>query len=60
MELFKELDETKKLSVWLGDNKEIMVEGQGTVTINTSPCEERLLSEVQFVPDLAHNLLSVG
>ena len=33
---FKELDETKKMEVKLGDNKEIQVEGNDTVAIKTS------------------------
>ena len=34
--LFEELDETQKHIVQLGDNKEIRVEGKGTVALRTS------------------------
>ncbi|KAJ7949808.1 Retrovirus-related Pol polyprotein from transposon TNT 1-94 [Quillaja saponaria] len=35
---FKKLDETKKKKgrIWLGDNKEIQVEGKGTIAVHTS------------------------
>ena len=59
-ELFRDLDETKKLKVKLGDDKEIQVEGEGTVAISNSPDKVKLLHNVQYVPSLAHNLISVG
>lgn len=50
-ELFHTLDETLKCKVKLRDNKEVNVLGKGSA---------RLIYGVQFVPSLAHNLLSVG
>ena len=44
----------------LGDNKEINIEGKGTVSLRTSYGEVKLLHDVQFVPSLTHNLLSMG
>ncbi|XP_028079521.1 uncharacterized protein LOC114281273 [Camellia sinensis] len=58
--LFKELDETQKLKVQLGNAKEIQVEGKGTVSIKTTHGNIKLLHNVQFVPDLGYNLLCVG
>lgn len=58
--LFRDLDETKKMKVKLGDNKEMQVEGKGTVAVKSSNGKVRLLYDVQYVPDLAYNLLSVG
>ncbi|CAL5340443.1 unnamed protein product [Camellia sinensis] len=58
--LFKELDETQKLKVQLGNAKEMQVEGKGTVSIKTTHGNIKLLHNVQFVPDLGYNLLSVG
>ncbi|KAJ0094872.1 hypothetical protein Patl1_15003 [Pistacia atlantica] len=58
--MFKELDETRKMQVKLGNGKEIQVEGKGTVAIKTSHGKVKLLHNVQFVPDLGYNLLSVG
>lgn len=57
---FKELDETKKRRIWLGDNKEIQVEGEGIVAVQTSQGKVKLIQNVLFAPSLAHNLLSVG
>ena len=36
------------------------VEGKGTIAIKTSQGSVKLLHGVQYVPNLAHNLLSVG
>ncbi|KAL3533483.1 hypothetical protein ACH5RR_007004 [Cinchona calisaya] len=59
-EIFKELDETQKVKVKLGDNKDIQVEGKGTIEIKTSHGKVKFSHDVQYVPSLAHNLLSVG
>lgn len=59
-QLFYQLDETQKHTVKLGDNKEIQVAGKGSVNVITRNGETRLIHNVQFVPSLAHNLLSVG
>ncbi|XP_069148053.1 uncharacterized protein [Solanum lycopersicum] len=58
--LFKDLDESKKSDVRLGDNKKIQVEGEGTVSIMTSQGNAKILEDVMFVPSLSHNLLSIG
>lgn len=58
--LFSYLDESQKVSVRLGNNKEMLVHGVGAVSINTQGGEQKQLQGVQFVPGLPHNLLSVG
>ncbi|KAH0636126.1 hypothetical protein KY290_038318 [Solanum tuberosum] len=58
--LFQELDEKQNKKVQLGNAKEMQVEGKGTVGINTSHDKVKMLDNVQFVPDLGYNLLSVG
>lgn len=58
--LFEELDVNQKSEVRLGDNKKVQVEGKGTIAISTSSGKKKLLHGVFFVPNLAHNLLSVG
>lgn len=58
--LFKELDESDKGEVRLGDDKPMSVEGKGIISIRTIHGNTKLLSEVQYVPKLAHNLSSVG
>ena len=58
--LFKKFDETQKIKVQLGNTKEMQVEGNGTVKIETSHDKIKQLDNIQFVPDLGYNLLSVG
>ena len=58
--LFKELDENQKSEVPFGDDKMVKVEGKGTIGIKTSQDNVKLLHDVQYVPNLTHNLLSVG
>ncbi|XP_039118662.1 uncharacterized protein LOC120254665 [Dioscorea cayenensis subsp. rotundata] len=59
-ELFHNLDETLRHKVRLGDDKEVDVLGKGSVAIQVCGGETKLIHGVQFVPSLAHNLLSVG
>lgn len=47
------------MTIKLGDNKEIQSKGEKNVAITTSPGKIKLLHHVQFVPNLAYNLLSV-
>ena len=56
---FKELDETVKSIVRLGDDKQFKIEGRGTVSI-TPGKQAKHIKDVHFAPNLAHNLLSVG
>ena len=58
--IFRTLDETAKTKVRLGDGKQLEVEGRGTIAITTEQGITKLLCDVQYVPRLAHNLLSVG
>ena len=58
--LFRELDESEGRTVRLGDSKVLQVARRGTVVIRLSIEKTRLLRDVQYVPHLAHNLLSVG
>ncbi|XP_073120321.1 uncharacterized protein [Henckelia pumila] len=56
----EKLDETQKVKVHLGNGKDVQVKEKGTVSIETNHGKVRLLHNVQFVPDLGYNLLSVG
>ncbi|KAL6351339.1 hypothetical protein AAG906_035131 [Vitis piasezkii] len=58
--LFKELDESHKLKVKLGDDKQVQVEGKGTVAVNNGHGNVKLLYNMYFIPSLTQNLLSVG
>ena len=57
---FKDLNESLKSKVRVGDGKLLEVEGRGTVAVKTSGGKSKLIHNVQYVPSLAHNLLSVG
>ena len=58
--IFKELDETEKRKVELGSGKEVQVEGKGAIHIKSTLGKVKLLYNVQFVPNLGYNFLSVG
>ncbi|KAJ0007943.1 hypothetical protein Pint_29117 [Pistacia integerrima] len=58
--LFTELDESYKLKVRLEDDKQMQVEGKGTVAINNGHGNVKLLYSVYFIPHLSQNLFSVG
>ncbi|XP_020250603.1 uncharacterized protein LOC109827988 [Asparagus officinalis] len=58
--MFQNLDDSKKSVVRLGDGKQLTVEGLGTIVFSTEQGKSKLLHNVQYVPKLAHNLLSVG
>ena len=58
--IFRDIDETHKLNVRLGDNKQIQVEGKGTIEVKTNQGKVKYLDNVFFVLTLSHNLLSVG
>nr|GEV54351.1 retrovirus-related Pol polyprotein from transposon TNT 1-94 [Tanacetum cinerariifolium] len=58
--LFVDLDTSKNSIVRLEDDKQVQVEGKGTIAINTTTGKKNVLHGVLFVPKLAHNLLSIG
>ena len=47
-------------TVKLCNDKEVQIEGKGTVVAKTKSGTERLIHDVHYVPNLAHNLLSVS
>ena len=57
---FKDFDEYQKSEVRLGDNKIMKVEGKGTISIKTTQGNLKLLHDLQYVANLAHNLLKSG
>ncbi|KAL1211506.1 Retrovirus-related Pol polyprotein from transposon TNT 1-94 [Cardamine amara subsp. amara] len=58
--MFREIDESHKLKVKLGDDKEVQVEGRGVVAVQNGDGNIKLIYDVYYIPDLAQNLLSVG
>ena len=58
--MFKGLDTSKTGTVRLDDGKQLEVVGTGTIVIHSQEGSPKHLHDVQYVPNLAHNLLSVG
>ncbi|GKC21964.1 retrovirus-related pol polyprotein from transposon TNT 1-94 [Tanacetum coccineum] len=58
--LFVDLDTSKKLTVRLGDDRQVQVEGKGSIVIDTTDSKKKVLHDVLFVPKLADNMLSIG
>nr|GFB35913.1 retrovirus-related Pol polyprotein from transposon TNT 1-94 [Tanacetum cinerariifolium] len=56
---FKDLDESVRSRVRLGDDKQLHIEGFGTVIL-TIEDKCKLIKDVQYAPRLAHNLISVS
>lgn len=59
-ELFYDLDESDYHKIKLGDDKEVVMVGKSSVVITIKGGRIKLIHNVQYVPSLAHNLLSVG
>lgn len=58
--LFKSLEVTPQHNICLGDDNLLQVEGVGTVILHANSRKNHILTNVLFVPKLAHILLSVG
>lgn len=58
--LFQHIEATSSRSITVGDGKALRVEGTGSVSLCSSKGKITILNDVQFVPNRAHNLLSVG
>ncbi|GKD13030.1 retrovirus-related pol polyprotein from transposon TNT 1-94, partial [Tanacetum coccineum] len=58
--MFKELNESQRKEVTLGNDWKMKVKEKGSVAIKTTQGNVKLLYDVEHVPSLAHNLLSVG
>lgn len=58
--LFQHLEEASNQTIRLGDGKSLLVHGIGSVVLYSNNGKKNTLTNVQYVPNLAHNLLSVG
>ena len=58
--LFKKIDESHKSDVNLPNGASIRIGGRDTVSVSTSDGNIQYIHNVQYVPSLAYNLLSVG
>lgn len=58
--LFDGIEESPPQVIRLGDDNILIVAGVGTVTLRTTTWKSNTLTHVKFMPNLTHNLLSVG
>jgi hypothetical protein len=59
-ELFSCIDSSLSSDITLGDDSLVKVQGKGTLPIFTKQDVKKDIHDVYHVPDLKHNLLSVG
>lgn len=59
-DIFLHLDESVKLQVQLGHDKQVQVDGRDTIVARTKSGKEKHLDNVLYIPGLAHNLLHIG
>lgn len=57
---FKELDERVSGKVKFGDGSTVNIQGKGTVAFKCKNGEERVLTEVYYIPNLCNNIISLG
>ncbi|KAI4334734.1 hypothetical protein L6164_013446 [Bauhinia variegata] len=59
-ELFADLDEKQKGEIVFGNDSKVPIEGKGDVLVLTKSGGHRLITQVDFVPSLKANILSLG
>uniref|UniRef100_A0A803MDK0 Fe2OG dioxygenase domain-containing protein n=1 Tax=Chenopodium quinoa TaxID=63459 RepID=A0A803MDK0_CHEQI len=59
-DMFIKLDMGVANQVTLGDGKKANVEGRGVIAVNSKANNTKYIHDVLYVPNLTHNLLSVG
>jgi len=57
--LLKEVDQSQKSDVMLPNGASINIEGQGTVAVNSSDSSVQHIYDLQYIPCLTYNPLSV-
>ena len=60
IEMFSDLNASVKSEVTLGTDIKFSAMGKGRVNILTKKGEKKYISDVYFVPNLKHNLMSIG
>lgn len=57
---FSELNENIKGKVKFGDGSCVKIEGKGSILFEAKTREQKLLTDVYYIPDLRSNILSLG
>lgn len=57
---FIELDKTKKMKMPPKNRKKMQVAGKGIIGIENTHGNIKIFQNIQFIPNLGYNLLSVG
>ena len=62
--LFKKIDRSKEINVYVGDGKALKVVGEGDIVLNietpSGKAKRCTVKNVLYVPELSHNLLSIS
>ncbi|KAL0345816.1 UNVERIFIED_CONTAM: hypothetical protein Sradi_4412900 [Sesamum radiatum] len=59
-DIFEKLDPNVTSQIILGDSSQRSAKEKGTIAIHTKEGNKKLITDVLYVPNLSHNLLSVG
>lgn len=59
-DLVVDVDENITSQIILGDGSQRSAEGKGTIVVRTKEGNQKLITGVLYMPNLSHNLLSVG
>eukprot|EP01018_Ginkgo_biloba_P008407 Gb_25819 [translate_table: standard] len=59
-DMFASIDESVESEVKLGDNTKAIAMGKGSINIKTKQGEKKHIPDVYYVPNLKHNLISIG
>lgn len=60
LSFFSKLDKRVRGKVKFGDDSHIDIEGKGSIVFITRNGEQKVLSNVYFIPDLKSNIISLG
>ena len=59
-DMFANIDESVQSEIKLGDDKKVVVMGKGSIKFETKQGEKKHIPNVYYVPNLKHNLISIG
>lgn len=58
--MFHKLDENILGKVKFGDSSTVQIKGKGTILLQCKNDDQKMLSEIYFIPRLCNNILSLG